>query len=726
MLPILILALAPMQQVAAGVPSPIAPASGSAMPFTEIPGEREFSGELIVRPRQDLGIAARALAQQQLAGVVRRDYPETGELVIGVAKGPERPGAAESRVAAQLMATGLFQYAHPNWTVYPVGVPNDPRFGEQWHHSMMQSPLAWDIVTGTTAVVVAVTDTGIITHADLTNRVSGYNAVSGVAEANGGVMTDIHGHGTHVAGCAAASGNNGVGVCGMGWNLGIMPIRVSEAASGGASFDALLSGARWAAEHGAKSVSASYSGIGYEAIETTGEYIRTLDASLLWAAGNSADDHAGWDFEHVIVVGASNSSDQRSSFSSYGRGVDLFAPGSSILSTTNDGGYGFASGTSMAAPVANGALGLIRAANPALSAAQAEYYLMHTCDAWGGAAETEALGFGRINLRKAVQAAVNASVPAAPVANADIFFGVTTVTMALDVLSNDYDPNMDALEIASCATLTSKGDALTVLPGAGIGGRDLVQLVPAPDATSGARTFSYQLREPVSGATANATVTVTLDQPRAPWAPAGATAGLRCSYYALTAPQALPNWAALTPYLVETVANVNYASTDGVYAGSGRADEVGAVYEGWVEVPTDGRWTFSITSDDGSRMRIGSTVIADNDGLHGMTTRSGTVALRAGKHPVRLEFFENGGGAGFQFKWSGPGRSTEIVPQEVLTQGGVASPGDLNGDGVTDGSDLGLLLGAWGSTGGADGRADIDGNGVVNGADLGLLLGSWG
>jgi hypothetical protein len=221
-------------------------------------------------------------------------------------------------------------------------------------------------------------------------------------------------------------------------------------------------------------------------------------------------------------------------------------------------------------------------------------------------------------------------------------------------------------------------------------------------------------------------VSVTLDQPRAPWAPAGAGAGLRCSYYALTAPQALPNWASLTPYLVETVAAVDFPSTDGVFAGSGRADEVGAVYEGWVEVPADGRWTFSITSDDGSRLRIGGQLVADNDGLHGMTTRSGTVALRAGKHPVRLEFFENGGGAGFQFKWSGPSRSTQIVPAEALTWGGTTNPGDLNGDGVADGSDLGLLLGAWGTAGGADGRADIDGNGVVNGADLGLLLGSWG
>ena len=149
-------------------------------------------------------------------------------------------------------------------------------------------------------MIVAVTDTGIITHQDLGNRVSGYNAASGVAEANGGVMTDINGHGTHVAGCAAASGNNSVGVVGMGWNLRVMPVRVSEASTGSASMSVITAGARWAADNGAKTVSASYSGIGSATIETTGEYLHSIDASLLWAANNNAENHAGFDFANVL------------------------------------------------------------------------------------------------------------------------------------------------------------------------------------------------------------------------------------------------------------------------------------------------------------------------------------------------------------------------------------------------------------------------------------------
>ncbi|MBM4111396.1 MAG: hypothetical protein FJ254_08595, partial [Phycisphaerae bacterium] len=271
---------------------------GTHADFTEVRGEREFSGELIVRPLQSLDAAERAAALKWMAAWPGHRNERTDEWVIAVGVGPMVPGTAENAVAAELMATGLFQYVCPNWTVYPCAEPNDPRFVEQWHHPMMQAPAAWDLHRADAAggVIIAVTDTGIVTHEDLLNRVPGFNSVSDVAEADGGVMDDIHGHGTHVAGCAAAAGNNGVGVVGMGWSFRIMPIRVSEAQSGGATMGNLLEGVQWAAEHGAKVISTSYSGIGYAPIETTGQYVRSLGASMLWAAGNSATDHAGWDF----------------------------------------------------------------------------------------------------------------------------------------------------------------------------------------------------------------------------------------------------------------------------------------------------------------------------------------------------------------------------------------------------------------------------------------------
>ncbi|MFM7260755.1 MAG: S8 family serine peptidase, partial [bacterium] len=307
----------------------------------EVPGEYEFSGELFVRPRQNLSPVERTRALAAIARHPFRAVESTDEFILTVGGAPHAPGVAETQVSRALLATDLFEYACPNWILFPVDAPNDPRFLEQWHHATMHSADAWDLhrADRVNETIVAFVDTGIAQHAELTNRVSGFNSVSDVAEADGGNLTDIHGHGTHVAGCAAASGDNGVGVVGMGWNLRIMPIRASEAANGAASMDNLLQGIRWAAEHGAKVVSASYSGIGHPPIETTGAYLQTLGANLLWAAGNSAVDHASWDFDNVVVVGASDQSDARASFSSYGRGVDLFAPGVSILSSTRDGGY---------------------------------------------------------------------------------------------------------------------------------------------------------------------------------------------------------------------------------------------------------------------------------------------------------------------------------------------------------------------------------------------------
>ena len=690
--------------------------------FDEIPGEREYSGRLIARPRQDLTRAERNAALALLGAHAPRRNPRTDDFVITVGVGPVTPGSAERSVAARLLASGLFQYACPDWTLYPCGTPNDPRFGEQWHHATMKSAAAWDLHRADAAsdVVIAVTDTGIVVHEDLGNRVPGFNSESDIAETDGADMTDIHGHGTHVAGCAAARGDNAVGVSGPGWNLRIMPIRVSTAANGGAAMSNLLEGVQWAAEHGAKVISTSYSGIGYEPIETTGQYVRSLDASMLWAAGNSATNHSGFDFEHVLVVGASGQTDQRAGFSSYGRGVDLFAPGVSILSSIRDGTYGFASGTSMATPVANGALALLRSANPALGAAHAEYLLMNTCDFWDAEPNSELLGWGRINLERAVGNAINAFVPQPPVARNDRARGVTTSAVEIDVLANDFDPNMDALEIQSFAPTTSAGSAVTLVEGTA-GARDRL-LVADTGPTPGIQTVAYTLVEPVSGATSTATALIETATPRPADNPTGATPGLIAKYYELVAPTVLPDFTLLASYASETVASINFPSTGDVFAGSGRADNVGATYTGWIDIPTTGFWSLTVASDDGSKLYLGTDLVANNDGLHGMVSVTGARALAAGKHELRVEFFEAGGGAGLTLAWTGPGVSSQFVPAERLFSGGTVNRADINRDGAVNSLDLAALLSAWGDAGGA---ADINLDGSVGAPDVAALLSAW-
>ena len=125
----------------------------------------------------------------------RKSRPEYENLVL-----EGMPGAAVAcgnGVAAELMATGLFQYVEPNWIVYPLECPNDARFNEQWHHrsNLLQSCLGWDIHTGTPATTVGLCDTGIrTTHNQFGSR------AQNVYDAFGGNGNDCNGHGTHVAG----------------------------------------------------------------------------------------------------------------------------------------------------------------------------------------------------------------------------------------------------------------------------------------------------------------------------------------------------------------------------------------------------------------------------------------------------------------------------------------------------------------------------------------------
>lgn len=379
--------------------------------YFQRPGVQEFSGEMIVRPVQASALNQarvpqgwqtyiQARARQRLLPFTKEYVAATDEYVIRIPAGEN-----ENTMSARLMATGDYQYAEPNWFCYPLRTPNDPRYGQQWHHPVVKSPQAWDLVTGSAAVTVAVVDTGIdTTHPDLApNRVPGYNSVDRKAEVDGGQVNDINGHGTHVAGDAAAIGNNGVGVCGMGWNFRIMMVRTSNSPGGGASIADITAGARWAADNGAKSVSASYGGVDSATVGTTGTYIKTKGALFLYAAGNDNRDLANFSHADTIVVGASDQGDRKASFSAYGRGVHVFAPGVNILSTTRGGGYGEASGTSMATPVANGVVALIYAANPSLTADQVMDALESTCDNIGSSA---IFGKGRINAFKAVQKAL--------------------------------------------------------------------------------------------------------------------------------------------------------------------------------------------------------------------------------------------------------------------------------------------------------------------------------
>ncbi|GMU80800.1 MAG: hypothetical protein AMXMBFR47_06710 [Planctomycetota bacterium] len=380
--------------------------------FVERVGVAEFSGRLIVRPIQQAillnrGLAAEEVAKRQdealatLSAYALADYvAETDEYIIQVPAGSDENG-----VATALMATRLYQYAEPDWILYPVDCPNDTFFSSQWHHSAtrMQSCDAWTLHTGNPTTSVGICDTGVLTtHQDLQlHRLEGYNAVDQLWESQGGQIGPVHPHGTQTTGCAAANGNNGLGVAGTGWNLGHRMMRVSNVSTGSASMSVLQHAARTAVENGSRVASVSYSGADSSSNLTTATYIKSIGGLLIWAAGNENRNMTlgNRDNDDLIVVGATDSNDAKASFSNYGVFVDLVAPGVGVATTNSSSNSSYASvnGTSFSCPLTAGLAALVWSQNPALTPDEVEDFLKQGSEDLGTAGVDSTYGYGRIN-----------------------------------------------------------------------------------------------------------------------------------------------------------------------------------------------------------------------------------------------------------------------------------------------------------------------------------------
>jgi thermitase len=386
----------------------------TATQFVEQPGFMEFTGRMIVRPKQQSDLlragktaleaeAMRMQVETELADYTHEYRAATDEFFVTL------PGEHnENSFARMLLATGRYQYVEPDWRVFPLYSPNDPQLSQQWSHTNSNSREGWDVQRGSANVIVAITDTGVhLTHEDFnfpsTNLVSGYNSVNALPQSAGGQVQDINGHGTHCDGIAAAIGDNGRGVAGVSLTgTKIMPVRVSNSSGGSSSISALTGGILWAAQNGARVT--SYSGYNSSSVGTTGTTLKNTYNSLShWAAGNSGASISGADWADVVIVGATNSSNSRASFSNYGPDCDMFAPGDNIRSTYWTGSatntYANLSGTSMACPFAAGLSAMIISQNPSYSAQRVEDVLYRSCIDMGNVTN---FGWGRANVQNAM------------------------------------------------------------------------------------------------------------------------------------------------------------------------------------------------------------------------------------------------------------------------------------------------------------------------------------
>ncbi|MFQ5748489.1 MAG: S8 family serine peptidase [Planctomycetota bacterium] len=386
--------------------------------FSERPGSLELSGRLLVRPLQAASLQGQGRTLRQAAVAHARAVAllepfrlrllEEADLHVVRVPRDMNDGA----FARRLLATGAFEFVEPDWICFPQKVPDDPSYYLQWHHQTMQSEAAWDFVVGDPCAIAAFVDTGVdLNHGDLAAAlVPGYNSVDDLPQSQGGQVDDVQvtGHGTSVAGCIGAIGNNSTHVAGVAWNIGLMPIRASNLFNGGAYLSDILAGALWAVENGARTISVSYTGVQSSSVNTTGNVVRSLGGLLIWAAANDGVDLGNFDWANVVVVGATDSSDVRWSSSNYGTPIDVTAPGVGIWTTKKGGGIVSQTGTSFAAPLVNGVAAMIWAMNPALSPVEVKGILYASCDDLGPVGEDNEYGNGRVNLFKAVTAARDA------------------------------------------------------------------------------------------------------------------------------------------------------------------------------------------------------------------------------------------------------------------------------------------------------------------------------
>jgi len=123
------------------------------------------------------------------------------------------------------------------------------------------------------------------------------------------------------------------------------------------------------------------------------------------------------------------------------------------------------------------------------------------------------------------------------------------------------------------------------------------------------------------------------------------------------------------------------------------SDDFGLKFNGYIDVPADGNYTFYTESNDGSELYIGNTLVVSNDGIHAMTEQSGSIELQTGKHEITVNFFEGTGSEGLNVSYEGPGISKTAIPNNVLYRKFVA--GDLNRDLSVNFDDLVILANSW-------------------------------
>lgn len=340
----------------------------------------------------------------------------------------------------RLTASSYVDQVEPDLLYHIARTPNDPSWNSQWDKQIMGAPMVWDVNTGNPDIICCGLDTGVDwQHPDLTPVLwvnpeedldgdqvqyvadfppyypGDYDDLNGVDDGDNGYPDDFLGwdfivniggcatgedcdnmmdndmfgmeaHGTHVGGIMAAQGNNGRGVSGFTWVGRLMALRTGYLDNQGQGYmpqSATIPGTYYAVANGARILNMSYGSGSYSGQAQTACTDAWNNGALLFGASgndNVSSPHYPAGNENVVSVNATDQNDHKAGFSNYGTWTDVSAPGVSIPSTVNNGGYQSWDGTSMASPNAAGAAALLWGMFPSLTNAQVRDLIINSAE----------------------------------------------------------------------------------------------------------------------------------------------------------------------------------------------------------------------------------------------------------------------------------------------------------------------------------------------------------
>ena len=317
------------------------------------------------------------------------------------------PKGSVSAALAVFRSIPQVRFAEPNRVVRLNAVPNDPRFQDQYALTRIRARTGWadygHLWRATGGARLAIVDSGIDMYSpEFAGKVTHCRRwLTGVGIGAQGCQ-DTNFHGTHVAGIAAARTNNGEGIAGVAFDSPIMALQAFNSTGTAITAD-IVAAIVYAANNGAKVANYSFSADGPSNAEREAvAYARSKGVVQVAAAGNTGEGKVQYPagYPLVIAVSATNAQDQLASYSSYGKGIEVAAPGTAIISTFPAGLYVEIDGTSMAAPHVAGLAALLRSQGYGPTGTRER--IRNSSDDLGAPGYDTRYGYGRINLLRAL------------------------------------------------------------------------------------------------------------------------------------------------------------------------------------------------------------------------------------------------------------------------------------------------------------------------------------